>query len=343
MSDPAIFAAVASAAPLRQKQRFTESLRAGETVTDCFLVKAKEIRLNKNNEPYVTLVLGDRTGEFDAKIWDQVQELQALFERDDIVKVQGKLTQFRNRLQMTVQRVRRLEAREYELSDYLPSTAQDVEALYAELRGYAEAVGNRWLRQLLLTLLDDPELARRFKRAPAAKTLHHAYLGGLLEHVLSLCRAARRLLPNYPGLDGDVVLAGIVLHDLGKIEELSYERSIAYTTPGQLLGHMVLGLFLLREKIAAIPGFPLPLAMALEHMIVSHHGQYEFGSPKLPMFPEALLLHYLDDLDSKLHSMQASLRLSGEAEWTNYNPSLERPLLNLQAWLTPAATAPEES
>ncbi len=334
-------AAAAPAGPVRLKQRFADSLQAGETVTDCFLVKAKEIRLNKNQEPYLTLVLGDRSGELDAKIWDQVNELQALFERDDIVKVQGKLSQYRNRLQMNIQRVRRLEPREYDLSDYLPATRQDVEALYAELRGYAAAAANPWLRQLLLALLDDPELAAKFKLAPAAKTLHHAYLGGLLEHVISLCRAARLLLANYPRLDPDLVLAGIVLHDLGKLEELSYERSISYTTPGQLLGHIVLGLFRLRAKVAELPGFPPPLAMALEHMIVSHHGRYEFGSPKLPMFPEALLLHYLDDLDSKLNSIEASLRQGGEAEWTAYNPSLERPLLNLQNWLPAGAPAEE--
>lgn len=334
MSDPANSSAAAPAALVRLKQRFADSLQAGENVTDCFLVKSKEIRLNKSNEPYINLVLGDRTGELDAKIWDQVVELQPCFERDDIIKVQGKVTQYRNRLQMTIQRLRRLEPNEYELGDFLPTTAQDVEAMYSELRGYAAAAANPWLRGLLLALLDDPELARRFKLAPAAKTMHHAYLGGLLEHVLSLCRAARLLLPNYPSLDADLVLAGIVLHDLGKLEELSYQRSIAYTTPGQLLGHIVMGLHMLRAKVVALPGFPAPLEMALEHMIISHHGRYEFGSPKLPMFPEALLLHYLDDLDSKLHSMLASLRQSGAAEWTGYNAALERTLLNLKSWIS---------
>ena len=322
------------------KQRFARELVAGEALTDAFLVKSKELRLNKNGDPYLSLVLCDRTGEFDAKVWDQVPELQSQFERDDVIKVQGKLVLFRNRPQLQIQRLRKLEAHEFDLADFLPATRADIGALWAELYGWVEAVSHPQLRRLLLALLDDPDIAARLRRAPAAKSLHHAYLGGLLEHICSLSRAARLLLPNYPWLDGDLLLAGIILHDLGKIEELEYERAIVYSTPGQLLGHMILGLELLREKTRALPDFPPALRTLLEHLIISHHGKYEFGSPKLPMFPEALVLHYLDDLDSKLHAMRASLEQSGEAEWSGYNPSLERSLLHWQDWLR-KQTAPE--
>lgn len=328
------------------KARFVADLEANERVTAAFLVKHKELRLKKDGEPYLSLVLGDRTGEIEAKMWDGVAEIEAGFERDDFVKVRATVGVYRDRLQLTIQKLRRVAESEVTLADYLPATSEDVEAMFAEVRGYAAACRDAHLRALCLAVLDDPAIAARLKRAPAAKTLHHAFFGGLLEHVRSLCRAARLIVQNYPSVNEDLLLAGILWHDLGKIEELSYERSFAYTSEGQLLGHMVLALQMLHQQLARLPDFPRPLQVALEHLIISHHGRYEFGSPKLPMFAEAVLLHFLDDLDSKMQAIAQQQRRDGAqpGAWTGYNASLERALLHLDRWLaTPAAPAAGEA
>ena len=192
-----------------------------------------------------------------------------------------------------------------------------------------------WLKSLVKEFMSDEVIATAYKNAPAAKTLHHAFVGGLLDHVVSLFTVCDLAARNYPQVNRDLLLTGAFLHDIGKIHELAYQRSIAYTTKGQLLGHMIIELEMLHERIARLPGFPDELKILIEHMIISHHGQYEFGSPKLPMFPEALLLHYLDDLDSKMESMRAQFAREAELDnpWTSYNPSLARPLLNTKKFL----------
>ncbi len=323
----------------RMKTLFVEQLQPCERMTSAFLVRSKEVKVKKSGEPYLSLMLGDRTGEVDAKMWENVEEVLSTFERDDFVRVRGAVQLFRNRPQIQIHKIRKIDEREIELGDYLPATREDVEQMFAEVHGYVEAIRNPPLRQLVLNILDDAAIQERYKRAPAAKSLHHAFFGGLLEHVRSLCRLARLVSQNYPGVDIDLLTAGVVLHDLGKIYELSYERSFAYTTEGQLLGHMILVLEVVHRHVAAIPEFPRNLQILLEHLIISHHGKYEFGSPKLPMFPEALLLHYIDDLDSKMHSM---LQLTErerqiEQEWTGFNPSLERPILKLERFYSAPA------
>jgi 3'-5' exoribonuclease len=191
------------------------------------------------------------------------------------------------------------------------------------------------LKSLIKAFMADPELEKAYKCAPAAKTLHHAFIGGLLDHVVSLMNSCDLILRNYPHLNRDLVLTGVFLHDIGKIHELTYARSFSYTTEGQLLGHMIIELEMLHKKLLGLPDFPPELRVLVEHLIISHHGEYEFGSPKLPMFPEALLLHYMDDLDSKIESMRAHFEreIGSEAEWAGYNASLGRPLLNTQKYL----------
>jgi 3'-5' exoribonuclease len=194
--------------------------------------------------------------------------------------------------------------------------------------------------------MSDPEIAAAYRNAPAAKTLHHAYIGGLLDHVVSLFRSCDLICRNYSQVNRDLLLTGVFLHDIGKIHELAYNRSFSYTTRGQLLGHMVIELEMLQAKLALVPGFPAELKTLLEHLIISHHGEYEFGSPKLPMFPEALLLHYMDDLDSKMEAMRAQFEREADLEspWTSYNASLGRPLLNSAKFLAPkAAPSPQHS
>lgn len=316
------------------KTSFISDLAEDAVVTSVFLVQSKDLRQKRDGEPYLSLMLSDRSGQIEAKMWDQAAAVQHSFERDDFIRVRGTVKLYRDKPQLTIEKLRKVEEREIALSDYLPCTTADVGALWAELQGRMAAMRNADLRRLLEAVFGDEDIAARFRRAPAAKVLHHACIGGLIEHVASLCRLAERVIGNYPYIDGDLLLTGILLHDLGKIEELDYKRSFQYTTPGQLLGHMVIVLEILHRKLAGLPDFPRPLQTLVEHMIISHHGQYAFGSPKLPMFPEALLLHQLDDMDSKMQAMHTQLEQEQPetAEWTAYNRSLERPLLRVGTW-----------
>jgi 3'-5' exoribonuclease len=264
-----------------------------------------------------------------------VAEAMATFEQDDFVKVRGLINKYNGRFQLTVHKLSKLEEDEIEFGDYLPKTTKNIDELWSKVAAFVESFTNPHLKALIQAMMADEEIARAYKNAPAAKTLHHAFIGGLLDHVVSLMTSCDLVLRNYPHLDRDLVLTGVFLHDIGKIHELSYARSFAYNTEVQLLGHMIIELEMLHKKLEALPDFPPQLKILIEHLIISHHGQYEFGSPKLPMFPEALLLHYMDDLDSKIESMRAHFEreIGSEAEWTRYNPSLGRPLLNTQKFL----------
>jgi 3'-5' exoribonuclease len=323
------------------KSPYVKDLAPDQIVTTSFLVCAKEIRQKKTGEPYLSLLLGDRTGEVDAKMWDNVVEVMDTFERDDFVKVKGLLQIFHNRPQLTVHKIRRLDDSEVDFKDYFPASARDPEEMWRELRQFLDQIANPHLSRLLYALLDDEEIARRYRVAPAAKQIHHAYLGGLIEHVLSLCHMARMAAAHYPHIDADLLLTGVILHDIGKIYELSYERGFSYSSEGQLLGHMVIAVRMVGEKLRDIQDFPPRLRALVEHMIVSHHGQLEFGSPKVPIFPEAVLLHYLDDLDSKMECMRHLIETDRQVDgcFTSYSSSLERVLLKKDKYLNPAPAA----
>jgi 3'-5' exoribonuclease len=306
-----------------------------KTITTTFVVASKQIKPKKTGDLYISMTLADRTGQIEAKVWDNVHEFLDVFEQDDFVKVKGLLNKYNNRFQLTVHKLRKCEEHEVDFSDYLPKTDKDVELLWQAVRDFVDRFQNEQLKALLNVFMEDPEIATRYKSAPAAKSLHHAFVGGLLDHVVSLFKSCDLVSRNYPQIDRDLLMSGAFLHDIGKLYELSYSRSISYTTSGQLLGHMIIELEMLQSKIAQVPGFSPELKMLLEHMIISHHGQYEFGSPKLPMFPEALMLHYLDDLDSKMESMRAQFEREAATDepWSGYNPSLGRPLLNVKKFL----------
>src|SRR5574340_448050 len=278
------------------KSPYVNELEPDRIITSSFLVQSKEIRTKKTGELYLSLVLSDRAGELDAKMWDNVAEVIETFDRDDFVKVKGLVQVYHNRPQLTIHKLRRLGEEEVDFTDYFPSSERDPAGMWAEMREILAGIANTHLKALADAMLDDEEIAQRFRRAPAAKQIHHAYLGGLLEHVLSLCRLARMTAAHYPHVDLDLLLTGVVLHDIGKIYELEYARGFGYSNDGQLLGHMAIALRLIADKLRAIPDFPGELRSLVEHMVLSHHGQLEFGSPKLPQFPEALLLHYLDDM-----------------------------------------------
>lgn len=319
------------------KPAFVADLQDGQAVASFFLVREKEIRTSPNTgKSWLHLELGDRTGFLSAKMWDNFSSVAQTFERDDVIRVRGRVKLYRGEKELTIEQILPAGETEYSLDDFLPHTQQDVEQLYAKLREEIAGAGNPWLKKLLASVVEDPEIAQKLKRAPAAMTMHHAYLGGLLEHLVSLCGLAKRIEQHYPEVDADLLLAGIVLHDIGKIEELNYTRAIRYTTEGELLGHIVIGLGIVRRKIETIPDFPRPLAVLIEHLIVSHHGEYEFGSPKLPALREAVLLHHLDDLDSKMAAMRASLNEpKSEDVWTGRNPALRRNLLRAEDYLHP--------
>jgi len=306
-----------------------------QTITTTFVVASKQIKPKKTGDLYIALTLADRTGQIEAKIWDNVHEVLDAFEQDDFVKIKGLLNKYNNRFQLTIHKLRKCEEHELDFSDYLPKTEKDVDALWRTLGEFVDGFQNEQLKALIRAFMADPEIECRYKNAPAAKTLHHAFVGGLLDHVVSLFRSCDLVSRNYPQIDRDLLMSGAFLHDIGKLHELSYARSISYTTSGQLLGHMIIELEMLHAKIAQVPGFSDELKILLEHMIISHHGQYEFGSPKLPMFPEALMLHYLDDLDSKMESMRAQFEREAETDdaWAGYNASLGRPLLNVKKFL----------
>lgn len=322
------------------KPPFVKDLEAGQAVTGAFLVFSKEVREKKTGEPYLSLLLSDRTGKIDAKMWDNVAEVLASFDRDDFVKIKGLTQVHQNRPQITIHKLRKMEDAEVNFGDYFPCSARDREEMWAELRSIVEAVGAPPLRALLLAFLNDEKIAARFKIAPAAKSIHHAYLGGLLEHVLSLCTLGRMAATHYGHIDADLMVAAAVLHDIGKIHELSYERGFHYTPEGQLLGHMAIALRMLSDKLREIPDFPEPLRTLLEHIVLSHHGCLEFGSPKLPQFAEAMLFHYLDDMDSKMEIMRAAV--AGDAApqlFTPYMPAIERSVLKKERFLNPPASA----
>lgn len=272
-------------------------------------------------------------------MWEGFEESVKDVGRDDFVKVQGRVEAYRGRNQLIIEKLRKAKNGEVQPEDFLPRTSEDVEQLYARLKEFAASIGNAWLKQLVNGVIEDPAIVPRLKRAPAAKSMHHAYLGGLLEHVVSLCGLCRAVAGRYPEVDADLLLTGAILHDIGKLEELTYERAFDYSTEGQLLGHILMEFEQVSKRIDAIAGFPRELKALVQHLLVSHHGRYEFGSPKLPMFREAVLLHYLDDLDSKMAAMRRSLEAAGEGEWSAWSPALERKLLRTERYLGGDASA----
>jgi len=326
------------------KSVYVSDLRPTEDITTVFLVQSKDIRQKKSGDPYLSLSLGDRSGAIDAKMWDNVADVLDTFGRDDFIRVKGRVQVYQNKPQLTVHKLQRIDDSEIEFPDFFPASQHDPEAMFAELREIVAGMSDPHLKRLLTAFLDDPEIADRYKRAPAAKSVHHAFLGGLLEHVLSLCRLCRSTAANYDFIDLDLLLAGAVLHDIGKIHELSYNRSFGYTDEGQLLGHIMIGIRMIDEKLRDLPDFPPKLLTLVQHMVLSHHGTLEFGSPKVPVFPEAMLFHFLDNIDSKMENMRAVTANDNhiEGSWTGYVPPLERYVLKKDAYLAGAAARQPE-
>jgi 3'-5' exoribonuclease len=312
----------------------------GKPFDSYFLLLSKQTRTTQTNKNYLNLTLGDKTGQIEGRVWEPGDPRIAKdADRGDIVKVRGSVSRYKDTLQMKVDQIRRATAGEADKADLMPSTTLDVDTLWRELLGFVDSFTEPNLKLLLTTLLSDPALAQAFREAPAARQLHHAWLGGLLEHVVSLLKLADRVAPHYPILHRDLLLTGVILHDIGKVRELAWDIGFEYTVEGSLLGHIQIGITLVEKTIDALPGFPERLRILVVHMILSHHGKLEFGSPKLPMIPEALVLNFLDDLDAKMQAAANELAKSareGRAldELTGKVWALDqRQLLNTRAWL----------
>jgi 3'-5' exoribonuclease len=315
-------------------RRFVQQMADGDSLDDIYLVTDKQFRANRQGNMYIQVELRDRTGSISGRLWNAGEPLFKTFEEGDFLRVKGKVQLFQGSLQIILSQIEKAAAQQVSLVDYLPQTEQDVSKLLERLRGALRKLSHFHLRALAESFLTDEDFVAAFCRAPAGVRNHHAYIGGLLEHVVNLLDAADRILPLYPEVDRDLLLMGIFLHDIGKVRELSFDRVFGYTNEGQLVGHIVIGVGMLDAQAAKIPEltgepFPAELLLRLKHMIVSHHGTYEFGSPRLPMTPEAIALHYLDNLDAKVHSFTRDIREdrgSSTSAWTPYNPSTQRRL-----------------
>jgi 3'-5' exoribonuclease len=322
------------------KDRFVTDLSPDAHVRTTFLVQARERKIARTGSAYLDLELRDASGVMRAKLWDCDRHTLD-FEVEDIVEVDGVVEDYQGTAQIRVRKISRCAPDQVDLFDYLPRSRYDPAEMYAALMERLRRLPEGPLRLLLLSLMEDPAIAEKYQRAPAAMSYHHAFLGGLLEHVLSLLQLGDQVCDHYEFLRRDLLLAGLVLHDLGKIEELSFSRGFHYSTRGQLLGHISIGLEMVQEKVRQIPDFPPELKAQLEHMILSHHGKVDFGSPKEPMFPEALLVHFLDEIDSKLDAMRVQYATDQDrpGDWTARNPALKRELLKIGKGLPGSSTS----
>jgi len=308
------------------KKIFVNEIKENEPVESIFLVKHKSMLSTKTGSPYLSLLLTDHTGEIPGRVWEQAEHLAKLFEKDDFIKVISHAVSYQNSLQLTITHIALCPLSEITLSDFLPQAKNDREQTFLKLTTITEEIHNPYLKRLVDLFLADEDFVRLFKLSPAGKELHHVYLGGLLEHTLSVATLILEIRTHYPDLNLDLLLTGGILHDIGKIHELTYTRSFDYTDSGRLLGHITLGIEMINEKLQAIPDFPPELATELKHLIISHHGAYQFGSPKRPKLLEALILYYLDDLDAKVNTIQSFIQREKEphSKCAGYHPLLER-------------------
>ena len=305
-----------------------------------FLLLSRQTRSTRTNKPYFSLTLSDKTGQLEARAWEpEDPRIAKDVVRGEVVKVRGCISRFDDRVQMKVEQMRRAQEGEVDRADMMPATTYDVDELWRTLTSFVESFTDPNLKMLVTTILGDPAIAQAYREAPAARQLHHAWLGGLLEHVVSLLGLADRVVPHYPILQRDLVLTGVILHDIGKVKELAWSVGFEYTVEGTLLGHIQMGLEMVQKAIAGLPDFPPRLKLLVEHMILSHHGKLEFGSPKLPMIPEALVLNFLDDLDAKMQAVASEFERSARdgksaEELTGRVWALDqRQLLNTRGWL----------
>lgn len=307
------------------KKQFIQELKSGDTVDDLFVLSDKNLSQKRDGGQFYNITLTDKTGNIKGVIWDRVEFVTENIKSGDFVQVGGQVSEYRGHLQLIVREIKPRSVGSVDPSDFLPATDRDIDKMYLRLLDITASIENKFLKKLFDLFWQDTDISTRFKNAPAAKKMHHAYIGGLLEHTLSMAILMDRIVGHYKGIDRDLLLSGIILHDMGKIREFEYKTKIDYSDEGRLVSHIVIGVRMLDEKIERLDGFPTDLAMQLRHMIISHHGTREFGSPEPPKTIEAVLLNYIDEIDSKINGIREFMASEDPNEnWTSYHRLLGR-------------------
>lgn len=307
-------------------KQLVSEIKDRDQVNSVFLVKDKILAMAKNGKPYMNLRLMDKSGDIEAKVWDNTELLDKQFDKDDFIRVRGKASVYMNKMQVVIAEIVKVPEEQVVLADFLPESPRAAAVMRQELADTVAALGNPHLKGLMEAFLADEPFMGLYCQAPAAKGMHHVYLGGLLEHSLALTKLAKTIVPLYGGINEDLLIVGALLHDVGKIYEMSFARAFDYTDAGKLLGHITIGVELVDEKIRQVEGFPRELALLLKHMLLSHHGQYEYGSPKRPKTVEATILNYLDDMDSKINGIRAHIakETASTSRWTVHHRLYDR-------------------
>ena len=305
---------------------FVKDMKDKQSVDTVLLIREKNLQTGKTGKPYIALTLADKTGTIDGRVWENAEEADELLEPGEFIHIKGFAKLFQNRMQLTVNKFESIESHSVDIRDFLPASKRPPEDMFNELMELVATVKNPFVKDLITNTLSDPEIKPLILACPAAKTIHHSYLGGLLEHILSISRLMVKVADHYKILDFDLLLFGAIYHDIGKIWELSYETSFGYTDVGRLVGHIPLGSELVEKKSSEIPNFPYELKNLLKHIVLSHHNLLEYGSPKRPKFLEALVVAYIDDLDSKVNALEELIRSERDAghKWTKYSKMYDR-------------------
>ncbi len=307
------------------KNLFIKDIRAGDSLDDVFVLSEKTMAQKRDGNNFLNITLSDKTGNIRGVIWDRVDDISAGTASGDFVQIQGTVSEYKGMLQLVVKNMTTLPSDSINPSDFLPATHRDIDKMFLRLLKITASMEAEHLKKLFEAFFNDMNFVGKFKNAPAAKKMHHAYIGGLLEHTLSMALLADRISGHYSGVDRDLLLAGAILHDIGKIREFNYKYSIDYSDEGRFLSHIVIGIMMLDEKIQALEDFPEDQAVLLRHMIVSHHGTREFGSPEPPKTIEAVLLNYIDEIDAKVNGIRDFIATEDPNEsWTSYHRLLGR-------------------
>jgi 3'-5' exoribonuclease len=307
------------------KKRFIADIRAGDRVEDIFVLSEKILSQKKDGNNFLNITLSDKTGTIKGVVWDNVDQIAAGITSGDFVYVNGSVSDYRGNLQVVIKKMGPFSPDQIDPSDFLPQTSRDIEGMFERLVKRVDSITTDYLKALIDAFFNDREFVNKFKTAPAAKKMHHAYIGGLLEHTLSMTSLADKIAGHYSGINRDLLLTGAILHDIGKIDEFEYQFKIDYSDKGRLLNHIVIGLKMVDEKLSGIKHFPEDQVLLLKHLIVSHHGTREFGSPEPPKTIEAVLLNYIDEIDSKVNAIRDFIASEDPDEtWTSYHRLLER-------------------
>jgi len=307
------------------KKHFTNEIKAGDLIDDIFVLSEKNLAQKKDGNNFLNVILSDKTGTIKGVVWDNVDKITAGVTSGDFVHIKGNVNEYKGALQLVIKKMETFSADEVDPADFLPMTRRNIESMFERLLGITSSVETAYLRKLIQVFWNDKEFVRKFKTAPAAKKMHHAYIGGLLEHTLSMVSLADKVVGHYSGINRDLLIAGAMLHDIGKTEEFEYQFRIDYSDQGRLLNHIVIGIEMIDEKLSEIKDFPEEKMVLLKHMIVSHHGTREFGSPEPPKTIEAVILNYIDEIDSKVNGIRDFMASEDPNEsWTSYHRLLER-------------------